>query len=249
MLERQLCSLGKTLGLTGVLAALEDHGNASPGHWPPGVHPFRASSEEDGPANTAGDAFTHRGLPCGGTFPGAGTAFEAAPERPRELPARSSFGREAGLGFRGGRPRESHQAPALDVCPLVPGRELRAAQRAPGLCALQPCSPGPPPGCPLCASQGQPGGKERCPLPDAFLGEFSDLCLPRAAFLIREITLNHICLLNTSPSQRKLVRSPKTFLPPRRAGFAGGCCPEEICCGAAAKPTPTVPRQPQLLGG
>lgn len=193
--------------------------------------------------------FTHQGLPCGGICPGTGTAFEAAPERPWELPARSSFGREAGSGFRGGHPRESHLAPALDVCPLVPGGELPAAQRGPGLCALQPCSPGRLQDAHSVLPRGSRGGKERCPLPDAFLGEFRDLCLPRAAFLIREITLNHICLLNTSPSQRKLFRSPKTFLPPRRAGFAGGCCPKEICCGAAAKPTPSVPRQPQLLGG
>lgn len=90
----------------------------------------------------------HQGLPGGGLCPPAGTAFEADPQRPQELPVMSTFLRAASAVFQG-RGSLRRATPALDFSPL--GNRPRAPGRpGDGLPAL--CGPGllarGAPGCP-----------------------------------------------------------------------------------------------------
>lgn len=52
----------------------------------------------------------------------------------------------------------------------------------------------------LCCPQDAKRAHRDAPLAGAFVRGLSDLCLPRAMFLIRGITWSHICLLNISQS-------------------------------------------------
>lgn len=137
----------------GVPAALEDHGNASPGHWPPGVHPFR----EDAGDNVGRSCQHGRGtcLPTKVSRVGAFAQELVQPLKPpprdpgSSLPGAASGGKQ-GQGSEEGilgkatwhlpwmsapwSPAESSLQPSEDLVSVRSSPAPRAASRMPTLC-------------------------------------------------------------------------------------------------------------------